>query len=95
MALSKKDVEHVARLARVALTEEEKEKFTVQLGNILEHIEKLKELDTSQVQPTAHPFFVRTVWREDVVEACPLREGILSNAPGREELFFKVPKVIE
>lgn len=95
MAITKKDVEHVARLARVALTEEEKEKFTVQLGNILRHIEKLKELDTSSVAPTAHPFFVHTVWREDAVDPCPDREGILANAPDREEIFFKVPKVIE
>jgi aspartyl-tRNA(Asn)/glutamyl-tRNA(Gln) amidotransferase subunit C len=93
--ITKKDVEHVARLARVALTEEEKEKFTVQLGNILGHIEKLKELDTSKVGPTAHPFFVHTVWREDRLEPFADREGILKNAPDREEIFFKVPKVIE
>ena len=95
MAITKKDVEHVARLARLALTEEEKEKFTVQLSKILEYVEKLKELDTSNVQPTAHPFFSKTVWREDKSLPFTDVESILKNAPDREDNFFKVKKVIE
>ena len=95
MSISKKDVEHVARLARLALTEEEKENFTSQLGKILEHIQKLNALDSSNVSPTAHPFFSKTVWREDRSVRWTEPESILKNAPEREESYFKVRKVIE
>lgn len=95
MAITKKDVEYVARLARLSLTEEEKEHFTSQLDQILNYIEKLKKLDTSDVPPTAHPFFNKTVWREDQVLPQKNNEMILKNAPELEEPFFKVPKVIE
>ena len=95
MALSKKDVEYVARLARLALTDKEKENFTEQLGKILGYIEKLNEMDTSSVPPTAHPFFSKTVWREDKTYRWSPAEPILENAPEHEEGFFKVRKVIE
>ena len=95
MAITKKDVEHVARLARLDLTEEEKENFTKQLGAIIDYIEKLKELDTKNVPPTAHPFFSKSVLREDKAVAFDDTESILKNAPDREERFFKVKKVIE
>ena len=95
MAITKKDVEYVARLARLALSEEEMEKMTGQLGVILETIDKLKELDTANVPPTAHPFFTKTTWREDKHKVWGDTEKILSNAPAREDTFFKVPKVIE
>ena len=95
MAITRKEVEHVARLARLALTEQEKENFTEQLGKILGYIEKLNELDTSKIPPTAHPFFSKTVWREDKTYVWSSTQGILENAPEKEESFFKVPKVIE
>ena len=95
MAITKQDVEHVARLARLALTEEEKENFTEQLGKILHHIEKLNKLDTSSAAPTAHPFFSKTVWREDKTARWSEAAPILENAPEKEESFFKVKKVIE
>lgn len=95
MALTKKDVEYVARLARLFLTDQEKENFAPQLETILEHVEKLKELDTSNVLPTAHPFFSQTVWREDQPIPWGNNKMILNNAPEREESFFKVKKVIE
>lgn len=95
MDLTKKDVEHVAKLARLALTDQEKDRFAGQLGNILSYIEKLQQLDTSNVAATAHPFFTKTVWREDGAERSAVREEILNNAPEREEDFFKVRKVIE
>ena len=95
MAITKKDVEYAARLSRVALTEEEKEKFTSQLGDILEYFKKLEQLDTANVAPTAHPFASDTVWREDRVAPFKDQEAILLNAPAREEFFFKVNKVIE
>ncbi len=95
MAITKKDVEHVARLARLALTEQEKDNFTEQLGKILGHIEKLSRLDTSKVLPTAHPFFSKTVWREDKTYRWSQAQAILENAPEKEEGFFKVRKVME
>lgn len=95
MAITRKDVEHAARLARLALSEEEKIHFTEQLGKILGYMEKLNELDTSKVPPTAHPFASKTVWREDRARRWSRAEPILENAPEREETYFKVKKVIE
>ena len=95
MAITKKDVEHVARLARLALTEEEKENLTSQLAKILGYIERLNALNTSNVPPMAHPFASKTVWREDRQAPWTDAESILQNAPEREESYFKVKKVIE
>jgi aspartyl-tRNA(Asn)/glutamyl-tRNA(Gln) amidotransferase subunit C len=97
MKITKKEVEYVARLARLSLTNEEKEKFTGQLEAILEYIDKLNELDTKDVQPTSHVLPLSNVWREDVLVQSPdeLRERLLNNAPEREGDFFKVKKVIE
>ncbi len=93
--ITKKDVEHAARLARLALSEEQKVNFTEQLGKILGYIEKLNQVDTSKVAPTAHPFASKTVWREDKTYRWSSAEAILENAPEKEEAFFKVRKVIE
>lgn len=97
MAITKKDVEHVARLARLALTEEEKDRYTAQLGSILTYIEKLNQLDTSNVAPTTHVLPVANVWRDDKAQPNVLTstDEILQNAPEREGPFFKVKKVIE
>ena len=95
MAITKKDVEHVARLARLQLAEKEKELFTKQLGAILEYIDKLKQVDTSKVKPTSHVVDLKNVWREDEVKRFPEAEKILKNRPQAEEDFFKVKKVIE
>jgi aspartyl-tRNA(Asn)/glutamyl-tRNA(Gln) amidotransferase subunit C len=100
MSITKKDVEHVARLARLALTEEEKERYTAQLSSILGYIEKLNELDTTDVPPTSHVFPVTNIWREDRAEPST-RETlgappeIIDNCPDHEGPFFKVKKVIE
>jgi len=95
MAITKKDVEHVARLARLALTEQEKERFTAQLGSILGYIEQLNKLETKDIPPTSHVLPVANVWREDVCEQ-PFgsSDAILKNAPEREGPFFKVKKVL-
>ena len=95
MAITRKDVEHVARLSRLSLSEEEKAHFTEQLGKILGYMEKLNELDTSKVLPTAHPFFSKTVWREDRTYRWSQAEPLMENAPEKEESFFKVKKVID
>ncbi len=96
MKITKKDVDHVARLARLALSEEEKERYTAQLEPILEYIGKLNQLNTDNVPPTSHVLPLQNVWREDrVVTDLGSPDDILANAPEREGPFFKVKKVIE
>jgi len=97
MKITEKDVEYVARLARLELTGEEKVKFTGQLESILSYIDKLNAIDTKNVPPTSHALSLKNVWREDKLELCPenVRETMLSNAPEREDDFFRVKKVIE
>lgn len=94
MSISRDDVEHVAWLARLALTEEDKEKFTKQLSQILEHAGKISELNTADVQPTSHPLPVKNVFREDKNRPSLSQEEALSNAPKREKGGFVVPKII-
>lgn len=95
MKITKKDVEYVAKLARLALTEEEKEKFCNQLNQILVYMEKLNELDTKDVPPTSHVLPLKNVWREDKVKPSNLSKEIIINAPEKEGNYFKVKKVIE
>ncbi|MCX6348180.1 MAG: Asp-tRNA(Asn)/Glu-tRNA(Gln) amidotransferase subunit GatC [Candidatus Aureabacteria bacterium] len=89
------EVEHLARLARLALTAEEKEKFRGQLDKILRYMEKLDELDVSGLDPLTHPLPLHNVFRKD--EAVPglKREVVLNNAPEQKDGFFKVPPVLE
>lgn len=95
MPVTKKDVEHIAELARLTLKEGQLEEFTRSLNEILTYVEKLNELDTSNVEPLSYPVGGDNVFREDVVKPSIDREEALRNAPDRSELFFKVPKVIE
>ena len=95
MKITKKDVEHVAKLARLRLTEEEKEKFGKQLSEVLEYVEKLNELDTTRIEPTSHVVALKNVMREDEVKPSLPAEEVLRNAPDREGKYFKVPKIIE
>lgn len=88
-----KDVEHVAKLARLELTEEEKEKFTRQLGDILKYVEQMNEVDTTGVKPMAHAFDIVNVMREDKVFYEQTKEQLMANAPDEENGFFKVPKI--
>ena len=94
MAVTKKDVEYIAGLAKLTFKEEELEKITGQLNEILAYVEKLNELDTTKVEPLSHPIEGSNVFREDIVKPSLDREVALRNAPDRSELFFKVPKVI-
>lgn len=93
--VSKKDVEHVAKLARIDLTEEEKEKFAKQLGDIIEYVDQLNEVDTNGVDPMAHPYPITNVIRADRICYDNTREELLKNAPEEEDSFFKVPKINE
>ncbi|TYO96259.1 Asp-tRNA(Asn)/Glu-tRNA(Gln) amidotransferase subunit GatC [Desulfallas thermosapovorans] len=89
-----KDVEHVALLARLSLSEEEKMVYARQLGDILGHARKLQDLDTDNIPPTAHVLPLQNVFREDRVgEHMPV-DKVLANAPDRQDNFFKVPKII-
>ncbi len=95
MSITEKDVEHVAKLARLEITADEKKKFTVQLSNILDLAAQLKELDTSKTAPTAHAVPMSNVFREDVVEQWADKEDIMKLCPDRNGDFFVVPKILE
>ena len=91
MAISNEEVLHVARLARLALTDEEVERLGAQLNAILEAVGKVSELDLEGVEPTAHPLDLVNVWAEDEPHESLSVEDALANAPEREQGFFKVP----
>ena len=91
MAISRDEVLHVARLARLELGEDEIERFTQQLSAILEAVAKVSELDLSDVEPTAHPLDVVNVWAEDEPRPSIPVDDALANAPDRHGGFFKVP----
>jgi aspartyl-tRNA(Asn)/glutamyl-tRNA(Gln) amidotransferase subunit C len=93
--ITRKEVEHVANLARLQLTEEEAERFTKDLNAILEFAAKLDELDTSNVPPTSHATDVKNVMREDRNRPSIPRDEALRNAPEEEDGQFKVPAVFE
>ena len=88
-----KDVEHVAKLARLELTEEEKELYTRQLGDVLKYVDQMNEVDTSNVKPMSHAIDFVNVMREDVVNYDNTKEELLANAPEEENGFFRVPKI--
>lgn len=95
MPLDRSDVEHIAALARIGLTEEEIATFGEQLSNILDQFELLKQLDTSAVEPTGHAVEVNSVMREDVPNEPLSPEETLLNAPLRRDDFFQVKAVLE
>ncbi len=95
MAAMEIDVKYVAQLARLSLTAEEEQKFGAQLGQILGYIEKLNELDVSQVEPTAHAVPLVNVTRLDEVRPSLSNEDALRNAPARANGLFIVPKIVE
>ncbi len=88
------DVRYVAKLASIALTDEEIERFGRQLGDLLEHVNALAELDTGSVPATAAVVESRNVDREDSVKPCLDREVVLAQAPQRQGAFFRVPRII-
>jgi aspartyl-tRNA(Asn)/glutamyl-tRNA(Gln) amidotransferase subunit C len=92
--ISRADVAHVARLARLDLTDDELERFTDQLGAVLEHARDVEALDTAGVPPTAHPLPLRNVLRDDVVTPSLDRDEVLAQAPEAEADRFKVPRIL-
>jgi aspartyl-tRNA(Asn)/glutamyl-tRNA(Gln) amidotransferase subunit C len=91
MAISRDEVVHVARLARLELTDEELDRFAGQLDAILEAVGKVSELDLSEVEPTLHPLALSNVWAEDELRPSLEVEEALANAPDREDDAFRVP----
>ncbi|WP_139991235.1 Asp-tRNA(Asn)/Glu-tRNA(Gln) amidotransferase subunit GatC [Paenibacillus paridis] len=95
MSITPKDVEHVARLARLELSDAEKDQFTEQLNAILKYAEKLDGLDTDNVEPTSHVLPIKNVMRADEKRPSLPIEKVLLNAPDEEDGQFKVPAVLE
>lgn len=89
-----KEVEHVALLARLELTDAEKQMYARQLGDILEFAKVFNKLDTSGVSPTAHVLPMKNVFREDSTGEHLPTEKVLANAPDRDNKFFKVPRIV-
>ncbi len=93
--ISKKEVEHVAKLAELQFSDTELTKITSELDKILGHVVKISEVDTSDIHPTSHTLKINNVFREDKVqESLPVDE-VLANAPKKTETSFNVPKVVE
>lgn len=93
--ISREEVEHVARLARLELTEEEIELFRSQLDAVLERAQRIQSLDLDDVPSFAHPFELANVWRDDTVVAFADPAPILENAPAVEDGRFRVPQILE
>ena len=94
MSSEKIDVRYVAKLARLALTDDEVDRFGAQLGDLLEHVNALANLDTAAVAATAQVVESRNVERDDVERPCLDRETVLAQAPQRQGGFFRVPRII-
>jgi aspartyl-tRNA(Asn)/glutamyl-tRNA(Gln) amidotransferase subunit C len=91
MAITREEVLHVARLARLELSEEDVERFREQLSAILDAVSKVSELDLSDVPPTAHPLEIANAWAEDEPHGCLPVADAFANAPDREDGFFRTP----
>ena len=95
MALSRHEVEKVALLGRLKLSEAELEKFTIQLNQIVGYVEQLQKLDTEEVEPMAHPLPINSVFRADEVKESIGVDKALANAPKRDTEFYLVPPVLD
>jgi aspartyl-tRNA(Asn)/glutamyl-tRNA(Gln) amidotransferase subunit C len=93
--IERKDVEHVARLTRLALTDAELERMREQLNSILAHLDTLRAVPTEGVEPTSHAVDLVNVMREDEVAPCLSQDAALANAPDRSGELFRVPRIIE
>ena len=95
MKIDRKEVEHVAQLARLQFDEAQLDMFMHQMNNILEYFDKLQDLDTSDIEPTSHAVVMNNIFRADEEEKLFNRNLMLENAPEKEKGCFKVPKIIE
>ena len=95
MPIDRSAVDHVARLARLDLTEEERSRMQVELSAILDHAERIQALDLDDLEPTSHPLPLKNMMRADEVTASLPQDEALSNAPAAEDGRFRVPRIIE
>lgn len=95
MKITSDNVRHVARLARITLSDEQVEIFRKQLNDIVEYVEKLNEIETSNIEPTSHIVPLNNIFREDSMIPSLPRQEMLKNAPDSNERFYIVPKIIE
>jgi aspartyl-tRNA(Asn)/glutamyl-tRNA(Gln) amidotransferase subunit C len=95
MTIDRATVDHVARLARLDLSDEERERMRTELSNILEHAEQIQALELDGVEPTAHAIPLRNVMRPDLARPSLAPEEALSNAPKEEDSRFMVPRIVE
>ncbi len=95
MTLSREEVLHVARLARLALSDDDVDRFRLQLSQILDHAARVTQLAADEVPPTSHPLPLVNVFREDITGECLPQDEALSTAPETEDGRFKVPRIIE
>jgi aspartyl-tRNA(Asn)/glutamyl-tRNA(Gln) amidotransferase subunit C len=93
-SLSRDEVAHVAKLARLQLTDEQIDTFTPQLAAILEHAADVEALDLADVPPTSHPYPLKNVWRPDVSRDAGIRDAVLAAAPDTDQGMFRVPPVL-
>lgn len=93
---SKETIEYVSKLALIDLTDEEKEKFSKQLGDIISYFKKLNDLDTTNIKPTTHPIEdLKNVFREDIPGKCLSNKEALKNAEHKQEGYFKAPRILK
>ena len=95
MKITKEQVEHVANLARLNLTQEETEHLTKDMESIIAFADKINSLDINDIEPTAHIIPINNVFRDDIIKPSMDREELLSNAPNKENGCFSVPKIVE
>ena len=93
--ISLDEVKKIAKLSRLKITDEEAEKFSSQLTDILKYAEKINEINTDNIPPTSHSIDIKNALRADTVKPSYSRESIMRNAPEPENGFYKVPKIIE
>lgn len=95
MKVTREDVENVALLSRLSVSEDEMDKNIKELSDFLEYVDRLQQVDTENVVPTAHVLPLKNVFREDVVKPSLDRDAALSNAPEKDNGYFRVPKILE
>jgi aspartyl-tRNA(Asn)/glutamyl-tRNA(Gln) amidotransferase subunit C len=91
MSITREEVLHVARLARLELTDDEVDRFVVQLSAIIDAVSKVSELDLTDVPPTSHPLEISNAWDEDEPRPCLPLEDVFANAPDRDADYFRTP----
>mgnify|MGYP002355195339 FL=1 len=93
--IGKKEIEHIAALAHLKFDDDELTKFSSQFSNIVNYVSSIEKLNLENIEPMTRPTDAKNVFREDIVQPSISKEDALKNAPKRNEMFFKVPKVIE